>query len=51
MADEKEKLAPQTSDVEEMSEEDLANVAGGALRDKVYITPTTDISDDTRGKI
>lgn len=49
MADENERL--ESADVEEIDEETLAGIAGGGLRDKVYITPTTDISDDTRSKI
>lgn len=49
MADENEKM--QSAEVEELDEETLAGIAGGGLRDKVYITPTTDISDDTCSKI
>lgn len=52
MATENEKLQDvATDEVEELDEEALAGIAGGGLRDKVYITPTTDISDDTRNKI
>lgn len=49
MADENENV--QNAEVEELDEETLAGIAGGGLRDKVYITPTTDISDDTCSKI
>lgn len=37
--------------VEELDEEALAGIAGGGMRDNVYITPPTDISDDTCSKI
>lgn len=52
MGNENEKLqdAP-VSEVEELDEEALAGIAGGGMRDSVYVTPTTDISDDTRNKI
>lgn len=38
-------------EIVELDEESLAGVAGGGLRDDVYITPPTDISDDTCSKI
>lgn len=50
MSDEKTELEVQDQ-FEELDEESLAEVTGGSMRDKVYITPTTDISDDTRRKI
>ena len=49
MAKENEKI--ELGEVEELSDEALADVAGGGLRDKVYVTPTTDLSDDTASKI
>ncbi len=35
----------------ELSEEELAAAAGGSMKGNIFITPTTDISDDTRRKI
>lgn len=52
MAHENEK--PQKVDfdqVEELDDEALAGIAGGGMRDDVFVTPTTDISDDTCSKI
>lgn len=52
MAHENEK--PQKADfdqVEGLDDEALAGIAGGGMRDDVFVTPTTDISDDTCSKI
>lgn len=52
MASENENLSGVDLDqVEELDEEALARIAGGGMRDNVYITPPTDISDDTCSKI
>ena len=39
---EREKI--ELGEVEELSDEALADVAGGGLRDKVYVTPTSPTS-------
>lgn len=35
----------------ELSEEELAATVGGSLKGSIFITPTTDISEDTRKNI
>lgn len=37
--------------VEELDDDALDEVTGGAMQGKVFVTPTTDISDDTRSRI
>lgn len=36
---------------EELSLDDLEQVSGGAMRDHIVVTKTTDISEDTKKKI
>lgn len=41
---------PTTEDEKELSLDDCAKVSGGSIHEVVY-TPTTEISEDTKGKI
>lgn len=38
-------------EAKELDLENLEQVVGGSLRDKIVLTPTTEISQDTKNKI
>lgn len=41
----------QEEEKKELSLDDLAQVSGGTMKDKIIITETTDISEDTKNNI
>jgi hypothetical protein len=55
--DDKQKKVNQTekpesqSEYSEVGEDELLEISGGRMRDNVAITPTTDISNDTKKNI
>ena len=55
--DDKQKKVNQTekpesqSEYSELGEDELLEISGGRMRDNVAITPTTDISNDTKKNI
>lgn len=52
MADRKDDVKEaQVQEPMELTDEELASAAGGSLKGNIIITPTTDISEDTRDRI
>lgn len=51
MKDNNKKVDTTPKGQEELSDDDLKVVSGGSMRDKVYVKPTQDISEDTKDKI
>lgn len=47
----KEKELQEEEEKKELSLDDLTHVSGGTMKDKIIITKTTDISEDTKKNI
>ena len=41
----------QLKEENELSDDDLSSISGGTMKDHVYITKTSDISDSTRERM